>query len=132
MGLMDDLVQSLANQMAGRLPEPAKNRVAGLLAARAATLGEQLDVYDRIRLARFILTGNEEPPEVIAVHTASGETVAEYVSEQQPLTGVVGPDPEFEQLLVDSAVPPDISEDPDAEPEPAPSAGSHWRGIRGR
>lgn len=181
MGLLEDITTALSSQVAGALPQAAKERAAALFASRAAMA--EADVYDRIRLARYVLTGSEEPPETVRVQNLLGETVIEHVVGQrpiepepepktypypsgdvlvlgpevfagvpsgspmrprpdaedvvinwggqnfvpqpQPLTGVVGPDPEFEKALADEDT------EVDTEREPAPSAGDHWRG-RGR
>jgi hypothetical protein len=46
-------------------------------------------------------------------------------AEQQAMTGVVGPDPEFEAALAAEETPVDTTR------EPAPSAGKRWAGRRG-
>jgi len=58
MGLMDDLTQAVADRTAGMLPDAAKARVAALITVRGVM--PDADVYDRVRLARYILTGNDE------------------------------------------------------------------------
>lgn len=172
----DSFNDKLADLVVGMLGKEASQRLAALHAARSAM--PDADVYDRIRLARYILTGNEEapaPPDYEDVQNMAGETVIRmekrtqtedypfqsgnvlvlgpeiFVGEddngddvicwqgvnfvrQQPqeaLTGVVGPDPAFEEALKaaqdqEPAPPEDIP-----EREPAPSAGTHWRGLRG-
>lgn len=176
MGLMDGLVQSLASQLAGQLSEEAKTRVAGLMAARSTMVAS--DVYDHIRLARFILTGHEDEPEreMIEVRTVGGGTIQypaqptypyesgdvlvlgpeifssttggpaentviswqgeNFVPQRdpEPLTGVVGPDPEFGPVpeQTDSvAETTQTVEDVADGSEPAPSAGANWVGRRG-
>jgi len=129
----------LAESVIARLGEEGSKRLAALHAARSAM--PDADVYDRIRLARYILTGFEDAPEMMTVRTADGSVHAVYAEPQdrvegvmpgeepqedpQPLTGVVGPDPAFEKLVEES-------EEQVPEREPAPSEGTGWLGRRGR
>jgi hypothetical protein len=61
MGLLDSFTDALATDVSAALSEDAKARVAALFTTRA--VAPDADVYDRCRLARFILTGNEDLPE---------------------------------------------------------------------
>lgn len=176
--MMDQLVETIAKAVADTLPTDAKRRASALIIARSAM--PDADVYDRIRLARYIDTGNEDPPPTIEMRSADGqvrhfptqsyphpsgdvtalgpgviastedptpETVISWrgqnftaVLHDEPLIGVVGPDPEFGKLVQESqdaqTAPPPTPEDeeeavPDFQTEPAPSAGRFWAGRRG-
>jgi hypothetical protein len=61
MGLIEDFTDVLAREVAGALDEDAKARIAALFSVRSVM--PNADVFDRIRLARYIVTGNDEPPE---------------------------------------------------------------------
>jgi hypothetical protein len=166
MGVIADLQRGLAEHVVGLLDGDAKRRLAALHAASG--VWTDADVYDRLRMARWILTGSEDepaPPDYAEVTTLGGEKIrlekraqtedypffsgdvlvlgpqiyasnddprpdtviswrgvnfvpqpGFFSDESQGLTGVVGPDPEFEKAL---------------EREPAPSEGQGWRGRRG-
>jgi hypothetical protein len=57
MGLLADIQEGVSRAVLDRLSEDAKERLAALHAASG--VWSEADVYDRIRLARFILTGSE-------------------------------------------------------------------------
>jgi hypothetical protein len=61
MGLLDSFTDALATDVSAALSEDAKARVAALFTTRA--IAPDADVYDRCRLARYILTGTEDAPE---------------------------------------------------------------------
>jgi hypothetical protein len=142
--LLDEFAAELARQVAQSLDEAAKVRMSALFATRSVM--PEADVYDRVRLARYIVTGNEELTsqesqgytvelggetftqaqwDAVQVYCAGTNAAAEEDSEPDPgpdpdpaaLTGVVGPDPEFEAVLEGR--------------EPAPSVGRGWLGRRG-
>jgi hypothetical protein len=75
----DSFSDKLAELTIGMLGTEASRRLSALHAARSAM--EAADVYDRIRLARYILTGSEEPPEVTEIRNAAGEVVVAHVEE---------------------------------------------------
>jgi hypothetical protein len=125
---LDEIFTKVATEFIGRLPEKAVQRIAALAAARGVM--PDADVYDRIRLARYILTGFEDPPEVDTVMTASGEVVGVFAREDRVEAvedlGPLAPDPMDEVEADDEEDPPWMT-----APETSPMAGAHWRGRRG-
>ena len=79
MDVIEDFSQQLAEHVAGKIDDAGQRRVAALISARSVM--PDADVYDRIRLARYILTGSEEPPEVTEIRNAAGEVVVAHVEE---------------------------------------------------
>lgn len=76
MGVVEDFSQQLAEHVVGKIGDAGQRRLSALVAAR--TVMPDADVYDRIRLARYILTGCEEepaPPDYEDVKNLAGETV---------------------------------------------------------
>lgn len=68
-GLLEEIARSLADATIGRLSEAAQGRLAALFSAK--NVDPAGDVYDRIRMARYILTGSEDyRPESESVLTA--------------------------------------------------------------
>jgi hypothetical protein len=167
MSLFDQVTENLAALVADKMSDAAQQRVSALLCVR--TVMPDADVYDRIRLANYILTGSDEietegdqveietfdgekirlekrtqtedypfesgdvlvlGPEIFAntpggpdedtvinwrgVNFAPQNEVTAAVLPPGAMTGVVGPDPAFDQAR-----------------EPAPSAGTRWAGRRG-
>lgn len=134
--MFDRVAESLGNRVADTVGEAGRARISALLAVRSVM--PEADVYDRIRLARYILTGSEDEPQTIEVATADG-IINRFPmpndlqgqeplppEDPEPLTGVVGPDPDFEKQLEEEETPVDLLA------QPAPSSGSGWRGRRER
>jgi hypothetical protein len=81
MDAFQEFSGQLAGHVAGKIGDEGQRRLSALVAAR--TVMPDTDVYDRIRLARYILTGSEEPPEVTEIRNAVGEVVVAHVEERQ-------------------------------------------------
>jgi hypothetical protein len=81
MDVLQEFSGQLAGHVAGKIGDEGQRRLSALVAAR--TVMPDTDVYDRIRLARYILTGSEEPPEVTEIRNAAGEVVVAHVEERQ-------------------------------------------------
>lgn len=76
VNVFEQFNEVMATRVVGRLGEAGQARLAALYAARSAM--PDSDVYDRIRLARYILTGSEgepAPPDYENVTNMAGETV---------------------------------------------------------
>lgn len=74
--ILEAFGEQMAVQVVGKLGEAGQARLAALHAANSAM--SNADVYDRVRLARYILTGSEtqsSPPDVEDVKNLAGETV---------------------------------------------------------
>lgn len=142
MSALDDLFsQALANFMQ-RLSDEAVSRVAALAAVRGVTPAET-DAIDRTRLAHFILTGSGEFPsqeemQRLEVRTMSGEAIPLLPKAYPYESGdvlVLGP-----EIFASTTAPAEntviswqgMNFIPQRDqPEPAPAAGEHWRGLRG-
>lgn len=158
MGAFETFNENLANIVVGAIGPEGQQRLAALISARSAMPNS--DVYDRIRLARYVLTGSEnEPalPEVEEVKNVAGGTVVRMEkrtqTEDYPFPSgevmVLGPEifasspaPYDEGVVInwrgrnfvpkqELAGPDPAFEEAVAEREPAPSAGEHWQGRRG-
>lgn len=158
MGVLTEFNEKLADLVGNMIGDEGKKRLSGLYAARSAK--PDTDVYDQVRLARYILTGSEDPPEVTRIQTADGRTVAEISAQEKAY-----PYPSGDVLVLGPEIFVSQNEDgndvicwqgvnfvrqpepltgvvgPDpafvAEPEidtsrePAPSSGTGWLGRRG-
>ena len=150
MGLMDDVTQRLSEMVADTLSTESRQRISALLSAKVVM--PEADVYDRIRLSRYILTEREDMPEF--VQNMAGETVAEPDPASRPVTypflsgdvmmlgpgifaSTFGPKDETvinwagrnftpQQNFAAVTEPPDLS-----AAEPAPTSGAGWSGRRG-
>lgn len=86
MAAFDQFDKILADTVIAAIGPVGAARLAALNAARSTM--PDADVYDRIRLARYILTGSEEAPEVERVMNSAGETVAVYVGDTSEIRHV--------------------------------------------
>lgn len=152
MSLTDSITERLSAIVAGKLDDAAHQRMAALFSVRG--LMPEADVFDRVRLARYILTGREDEPEreMVEVKTMSGETIAAYPEQPDyPHTAggveVLGPGifantdaPAGDTVINWQGVNFVRQPDPDAEiapglptltAEPAPTSGEGWAGHRG-
>jgi hypothetical protein len=138
--LLDRFADSLAGQVAGLLPEEARQRLAALHAARSAM--PTADVYERILLSRYILTGSQDEPEVpeSPFPFRSGNQLVLgpeiFASTEAPYDeGVVlcWRGRNFVPQLDDNDDEPEPTRHIDIDPQaPAPMSGAHWRGHRGQ
>lgn len=153
MGLTEDVTRGLVQATLKTLDQGAERRLAGLLVARHVM--PEADVYDRIRLSRYILTGSEDEDS----QTEAGEQIRlehRTQTEDYPFRSgdvlVLGPQvyastvggpaentvlnwrgenfvPQRETTA--AVVGPDPEFEEALEQESAPSSGEGWRGRRG-
>lgn len=81
MGMIADIQRGVAELVVGQLDDAARRRLAALHAAVGVKPDD--DVYDRIRMARYILTGSEDAPPVTEIRNAAGEVLAVYPDGEQ-------------------------------------------------
>lgn len=147
MGLFDGFAQAVAQTVAATLTDEQKARATALILSHTAM--PDADSLDRIRLARFIITGSEDPPPLettIQAHVYPFESGDVTVLGPQIFAST--PEPQFDTVInwrgmnfaeqvdqVDESHPDDpgpTAPDPEPDPlEPAPMAGTYWQGHRG-
>lgn len=135
--MIADLQRGLAEHVVVKLGEDGQRRLAALHAAVGVSPGD--DVYDRIRMARYILTGSEEPPQVDEIRNASGEVVATIVQEQEGYDAIRRDRPTQKEdypfasgdvLVLGPEIFAGVEEDNPNLPRPdAPGVVINWRGV---